>query len=358
MKNLLAGVLLAIAGLTSINASAQATEQTPAQPTDREYTQVPLPLGADVGWLTQLEAEGEKFYDQNGNPTECMQLLRDERGVNAIRLRVWVDPDQGWNGKEDVLAKSRRAQALGLPLMIDFHFSDSWADPGQQRMPKAWVGKPLDQLCDSVSTHVTDVLSALKADSIDVRWVQVGNEVTYGMMLPEGKISGDSVNHFPELFKAGYLASKNVYPDAPVILHIDRGHLSDLYTWYFDLMEKNNVEYDMIGMSFYPWPYEQWSEQTDQLISNIEAVKARYHKPVMIAEIGLQYYMPQETAAMIQRLLDRQDASPLFEGIFYWEPEAPAGYNGGYDKSCFIDGRPTKALSPFKAYSEKQHLNN
>lgn len=309
-----------------------------------------LPLGADVGWLTELEAAGEKFYDADGNAVEGMKLLKDECGINAIRLRVWVNPKDGWNGKEDVLLKSRRAQQLGLPLMIDFHFSDSWADPSQQRIPEAWKEYTIPQLTEAVATHVTDVLSALKAENIDVRWVQIGNEVPNGMMLPAGKVEGDDAHHFPELFEAGYKASKAVYPDAPVILHIDRGHLEELYTWFFDLMEKNDVNYDMIGMSFYPWPYDKWEEQTDQLIANIKRVKARYHKPVMICEIGLHYDMDKECAEMLTRLLDEYNTEKSFEGIFYWEPEAPAGYNGGYDKSCFKDGRPTRALSPFKNF--------
>lgn len=322
-------------------------------PAQRAVADTPLPLGADVGWLTQLEAEGEKFYDSDGKETECMRLLRDECGVNAIRLRVWVDPEGGWNGKEDVLLKSRRAQALGLPLMIDFHFSDSWADPGQQRMPRAWVGMSVDSLRQAVAAHVTDVLSALKAENINVRWVQVGNEVTNGMMLPEGALVGQDAHHFPELFKAGYDASKKIYPDAPVILHIDRGNNADLYTWFFDLMKKNGVEYDMIGMSFYPWPYDRWESQTADLISNIARVRERYGKPVMICEIGLQYDMADECAEMLTRLLDEYKRSKPFEGIFYWEPEAPAGYNGGYDKSCFKEGRPTRALTPFRDFSAK-----
>lgn len=322
----------------------------PEYPSDTIVNYTGFPLGADVGWLTELEAAGEKFYDANGNPVDGIKLLKDECGINAIRLRVWVAPEGGWNGKEDVLLKARRANQLNLPLMIDFHFSDSWADPGQQRMPAAWKGFGIRQLTGAVSAHVTDVLSALKDAGIDVRWVQVGNEVPYGMMLPAGEVKDQDVHHFPELFEAGYKASKAVYPDAPVILHIDRGHNAELYTWFFGLMEKNNVNYDMIGMSFYPWPYDKWEEQTDELIANIKRVKERYGKPVMICEIGLHYDMDKECARMLTRLLEENKTGKLFEGVFYWEPEAPAGYNGGYDKSCFKDGRPTQALSPFKNY--------
>lgn len=332
---------LATASILSADAPATVSE-------DRS-----LPLGADVGWLTQLESEGELFYDKDGNPVECMKLLRDECGINAIRLRVWVDPDGGWNGKEDVIAKSVRARDLGLPLMIDFHFSDSWADPGQQHMPKAWENLTEQQLEQAVGAHVTDVLQALKDVQADVRWVQIGNEVPNGMMHPAALVKDGEVNSFPALFKAGYDASRKIFPSAPVILHIDRGNNADLYTYFFDLMEKNGVEYDMIGMSFYPWPYDLWEEQTADLIANIKRVKERYGKPVMICEIGLHYDMADECSRMLTSLLDEYNRSKFIEGIFYWEPEAPAGYNGGYDKSCFLNGRPTEALSPFADFNSK-----
>ena len=116
--------------------------------------------GADVSWLTEMESKGVKFYDKAGNEKECMALMK-ELGVNAIRLRVWVNPEAGWNGKADVLAKAKRAQALGLRLMIDFHYSDTWADPGHQDKPKAWEGYGLEQLKQAVADHTTDVLQAL-----------------------------------------------------------------------------------------------------------------------------------------------------------------------------------------------------
>ncbi len=97
--------------------------------------------GADVSWLTQMEAAGIKFYDSSGTERECMQLLKNA-GINAVRLRVWVNPVNGWNGTADVVAKALRAKNLGMDIMIDFHYSDSWADPGQQTKPAAWASLP------------------------------------------------------------------------------------------------------------------------------------------------------------------------------------------------------------------------
>ena len=115
------------------NDEPQASPVVPSAPpasTERDFV-----AGADVSWLTQLEQEGHTFHTRSGEEMECMQLLRDDCGINAIRLRVWLNPSDGWNGTEDVLVKARRAAALGLDLMIDFHFRDTWADPGQQDAP-------------------------------------------------------------------------------------------------------------------------------------------------------------------------------------------------------------------------------
>ena len=98
--------------------------------------------GADISWVTQMEADGQKFYNASGKEMECTALMK-ELGFNAVRLRVWVDPDGGWCGKDDVLEKARRAQALGMRIMIDFHYSDSWADPSKQVTPSAWASYAL-----------------------------------------------------------------------------------------------------------------------------------------------------------------------------------------------------------------------
>lgn len=129
--------------------------------------------GADVSWLTQMEAEGLKFYtpDENRQEMECMELLRDYCGVNSIRLRVWVNPKDGWNNMNDVIVKAKRAERLGLRTMIDFHFSDTWADPGHQEMPEAWKELSFDDLKIALGEHVKSVLTALKAVGVTPEWV-------------------------------------------------------------------------------------------------------------------------------------------------------------------------------------------
>ena len=305
--------------------------------------------GADVGWITEMEANGDKFYTpgEDRKEMECMQLLRDYCGVNSIRLRVWVNPKDGWNGKEDVARKSQRADSLGLRLMIDFHFSDTWADPGHQEMPAAWQNLPFEELIKAVGDHVTDVLGALKEKGITPEWVQIGNETTPGMMLPVGSV--DNPEQLTALNNAGYDAVKAICPDTKVIVHLDGGHDQDRYDRMFDILEQNGGRYDMIGMSLYPyWAAQEgveggWEKIADDCIANIAHLKEKYGKPVMICEIGMPYNEAEDCRDLISKMMKTD-----VEGIFYWEPEAKPGYNGGYQLGCFENDSPTVALDAFK----------
>lgn len=303
--------------------------------------------GADVSWLTQLEMEGYKFYTAEKVETECMQLLRDECGVNSIRLRVWVNPEEGWNNINDVVVKARRANSLGMRLMIDFHFSDTWADPGNQSIPAEWENLDLTGMKNAISSHVTEMLTRLKDLGIEPEWVQIGNETTPGMLLPIGSV--DNPVQLTELNNTGYEAAKSVFPDVKTIVHLDSGNDQWRYDRMFDILESNGGKYDMIGMSVYPyWAEEEgyqggWSAVADETIANINHLREKYNKPVMICEIG----MPYNQAELCKRLIEKMMTASI-EGIFYWEPEAPAGYNDGYQMGCFEDSTPTCALDPFK----------
>ena len=145
--------------------------------------------GADVSWLPQMEATGYKFYDENGNEKDCLQILKD-KGMNSIRLRVFVNPNDdkasGHCSKEETVAMSLRAQKLGFRIMIDFHYSDSWADPAKQFKPKAWENHSFPELLNDVYIHTFDVISALQKAGVTPEWVQVGNEIPGGMLWPDG----------------------------------------------------------------------------------------------------------------------------------------------------------------------------
>lgn len=305
--------------------------------------------GADVSWVTEMEDKGMAFYTpgEARKKMECMQLLKEFCGVNSIRLRVWVNPKERWNGIEDVVVKAVRAERLGLRTMIDFHFSDSWADPGQQRMPAVWKELSFEEQKKALAAHVKETLMALKAVGVKPEWVQIGNETTPGMMLPVGDIEKNPAQ-YAALNNAGYDAAKSVFPKAKCIVHLDNGNDPQRYDRMFDALETYGGKYDMIGMSVYPfWAAQSgetggWEKVADDVAANVKRLKAKYKKLVMICEIGMPYNEAEACKLLIARMMKAD-----VEGVFYWEPQAPAGYNGGYTMGCFENGAPTVALSPF-----------
>ena len=345
-------ILLAALCCAQVSCTEDDPAPAPSQPEPETPTTKPtiergtFAKGADVSWLTQMESEGLTFKNKKGVTTECMTLLKEDCGVNAIRLRVWVDPIEGWNNIYDVLVKARRADALGLRLMIDFHFSDTWADPGQQALPAAWANYSLSQAKTAVANHVKEMLTLLKKFDIEPEWVQIGNETRLGMMWPLGHLDTNNGKNYAELTNTGYDAVKAIFPDAKVIVHVDCGNELWLYTNLFDKLKANGGKYDMIGMSLYP-ESSNWSKMVDDCASNINTVSQRYNVPVMVCEIGMDYNLADICKQCISTLMSKGRATGHLEGIFYWEPQAPANYNGGYNKGCFNQGKPTVALDAF-----------
>ena len=284
--------------------------------------------GADVGWVTQEEKEGVVFKDAAGHAADPFVLLK-ATGVDAIRLRVWVNPKDGWNGKADTLAKAKRAAAQGQRIMIDFHYSDNWADPGKQFKPAAWANDSVDQLKRDVYDHTIDVLGYLKANGIDVAWVQVGNEITNGLLWPDGKT--DQPANLTAFTNAGYDAVKAVYPDAKVVIHIDNGWDGAQARTWFDTYFAAGGKADIIGLSYYPY----WSKVKDWHLANpmlgdtMADLVSRYGKPVMVVEIGYAWDQPDAAKAMISDVIARNKAltDGMGQGVFYWEPDGDPNWS-------------------------------
>lgn len=313
--------------------------------------------GADIGWYTEMEKKGYKFYTASGTEMDCPALMKS-LGFNSLRFRVWVNPEDVWNGKEDVLKKCLRAKELGMKIMIDFHYSDTWADPGKQYVPKAWESYDLDAMAKAVAEHTSDVLNTLKDNGVDVTWVQVGNEVTNGMLWEKGRVKGDSAAGFAKLFKAGADKVKSIYPKASVILHIDNAWDMNTLQWFYSLMANTGVKYDMIGLSLYPsyWndetnAFEPWEKKVNQAIANISQLIKTYNRDVMLVEFGMPAAEPQKGKEALETLWNGLKDVKRFKGIFYWEPESELARNG-YDLGAFNDGKPTIALSPFSKPSD------
>ena len=315
----------------------------------------PFWLGADVAGATMMEKMGSPLLNRDGEPQEEISMLHD-MGLNAIRLRIWVDPERGWCTKEDQLTLALRAKKLGMPVMVSLHYSDTWADPQQQGIPKAWKDYTYDQMKQAVSQHTTDVLQLFRNNGIDVRWVEIGNETTHGMLWPMGK-SEDNMEQYAGLTQAGCKASKLVYPDAPTIIHIDGGVDPIRYNRIFNAFRKYNVEYDMIGMSCYPyWDQDQKLEAEDSqsivdCINNINGVFKKFGKETIIVETGYDADRPEDGYRFMTDFIHalRTETNGHCHGIFYWAPEIDKGYKLG----AFRNRRPTKIMDAFTEASKK-----
>lgn len=317
--------------------------------------------GADVSWVTEMENDGKKFYNNDGQETEFFLLMR-QIGMNAIRLRVWVNPENEygpWCDKADVVAKAKRANAQGLKLLIDFHYSDRFTDPGQQYKPAAWSGYTMDQLKTAVANHTTEVLSALEEEGIEPLWIQVGNETRPGMIFDEGKIDWSkngaaAWSGYIALSNAGYDAVKSVFPNAKVIVHIDKGQEDN--AWFFTAFKQYGGKFDMIGLSHYP-DWTNWSSDNTSVSSRIQALNTTFGVPVMIVETGYSSWDESRAASVMADLFNKTQELSACAGIFYWEPEVyggwkPAIYNtwgwGAYGNGAFTSqGRPGAQLAPF-----------
>lgn len=303
--------------------------------------------GADVSWVSQMESEGVKFYNKSGTQKDLFQILKD-CGINSIRLRVWVDPANGWCNTADVVAKALRAKAAGMKILIDFHYSDSWADPGQQTIPAAWQNETITQLTTSLHDYTVNTLTTLKSSGISPDWVQVGNETNDGMLWPEGQAS-KSISNFTALINAGYDAVKSVFPNTKVIVHISNGQDNSLFRWIFDGLKKNGAKWDIIGMSLYPTA-DNWKQLNAKCLVNINDMISRYGKEVMICEVGMAVSDSADCKNFISDLIQKSKSivDDKCLGIFYWEPECYAD-RYGYKLGAFNNsGQPTVALDAFK----------
>lgn len=329
--------------------------------------------GADISWASEMEAGGRSFKKKDGTAAPLLEVLKD-CGFNAIRLRVWVNPYGGWSGKEDVVAVARKVKAAGMALMIDFHYSDFFADPSRQLVPSAWKADVSDpeKMAAHVSGHTRDVLAALKSAGVEVKWVQIGNETREGMLYPAGqavwKNERIDLANFVRLYNAGYDAAKSVYPSAYVMPHLNSAFFSASYgnpMWLEDFKAKGG-KFDMIAFSHYPqYESKMWidgkeksltpAEVNQYALAYIKKVMADYGVPVMIAETGVRTPASESTArALLKSFMDQLTQLDQCAGVFYWEPEAdgvwkPEIYSKPAELSKYTG---TPQTGPWNAYDQ------
>ena len=335
--------------------------------------------GCDLSWLSEMEHDGVLFYEPSAvsnQPSDCIELLR-QQGMNAVRLRVWVNHATGWSNKEDMLSLARRAAKSGQRIMIDIHYSDFFADPSHQTIPAAWANYDYQTMLEAVREHTLDVLYTLKEEGIQPEWVQIGNETPNGMLWPMGKVKNEMMkdegmtdegeSHWGQYagFTAmGYKSAKEAFPDIHVIVHIDNAY--EYRDWFWQQLRAHGAQWDMIGLSHYPmmeaWCGKPWQEMNRLAEENVKKLINEWHCPVMICEVGMLNYGEGEVYNAVAALSDtvmtdfvsRMERIDSCAGIFYWEPECYGGWRpaeyiplnwGAYDMGSFTpSGKPSPAL--------------
>lgn len=322
--------------------------------------------GADIGWLQQMEATGYKFYNKDGKEEDCLKILKS-CGINSVRLRTWVnpsnDPQSGHCSKDETVAMAVRAKKEGMKVMINFHYSDSWADPAKQNKPKEWENLSFTDLKKALYDYTFDVMTALKNAGVTPEWVQVGNEITPGILWPDGN-SATNFSQLVQLLNQGYDAVKAVSSTSKVILHVDQGNNNARFRWWFDNATKYNAKYDIIGMSYYPYWLDGSPDYTlsiNDLGANLKDMVQRYGKEVMVVEVGGEEgqdsrLTAQQNAAKIQNTYNmvaavlqkvREVPESKGSGVFYWEPEGARSWSHYPLSAWGNDGKPTKIMEAF-----------
>ncbi len=269
-------------------------------------------IGADISFIPQREAAGMTFVE-NGEEKDVMEILRDN-GLNYIRLRIFVNPEnergyspgRGFCGLPNTKQMALRAKNAGMKLLLNFHYSDYWADPQQQNKPLTWQDLDFNTLCDSVRSYTKRVLLELKAQGTLPEMVQVGNEINHGMLWPDGHISNP--DNLAELLKAGVEGVREVDPSIIIMMHIALGGQNDESVFWLDNMIARGVEFDILGLSYYP----QYHCTLDDLWFNTNDLVKRYNKDINVVEYST---VKEEIHEIVFSFPDNRG-----EGTFIWEP--------------------------------------
>jgi arabinogalactan endo-1,4-beta-galactosidase len=334
-------LVVALLAAISITPAAQATP--PAIPLAAPLTM----LGADVSTLQRALDLGAKFYNASGTQQDPLQILKGV-GVNYIRLRVWLNPISGYNNKAKVLAFATKVKAAGLKLMIDLHYSDTWADPGVQTKPAAWSSHNISQLQTDVYNHTYDVCNSLKAQGTTPDSIQVGNEINVGMLWNDGKIVSNNFTNLSLLLKQGYNAVKACNSGTQVIIHTANANSMTNARWFYDGIKAKGVNWDITALSYYCY----WHGSLSNMTNVVSDMRTRYSKPVAIVETAYPFTTanadslaniitsstpcsgyPASWAGQANNFTAVQNAarSGGAIGVFYWEPTWIATTGNGWD---------------------------
>jgi arabinogalactan endo-1,4-beta-galactosidase len=352
----------------------------------------PFYLGADISTLSEVEQRGGVYMD-GGKPGDALAIFM-KNGWTCFRLRIWVDPRNGANGLEYTTKLAKRIKDAGATFMLDFHYSDWWADPQKQNKPAAWANLDFDALVKQTESYTANVMRTLKQAGATPDFVQIGNEITGGLLWPDAQVqvplstvkvfSGDVTvmtppkpyddakqwNHLIRVLKAagdGVRSATTPDDHVRIVVHIDCGGDWPVTRWYFDHLTKAGVDFDVIGQSYYP----NWHGTMENLRDNLRETIQRYHKDVMVVETAYpsrdshpspaaakNMIWPQTPEGQKQFLADviqvvKEAPEGHGIGVNYWHPEATyfpnstGGWTGRPDAHSLFDarGNPLPAMN-------------
>lgn len=288
-------------------------------------------IGADLSFVKQAEDKGYQFKE-NGTPKPGLQIFKDH-GYNWIRLRLFHTPTELPNNLEYTIALAKEARQMGYKFLLNYHYSDTWADPGKQFLPEAWKDKTHQELVEAVYEYTQETIMAFNKAGVMPEMVQIGNEVINGMMWPDGKIP-ENWQNFTELIQAGidgvFAGCENQLPPQ-IMIHIDQGGNREHTKYFFDNLISHGIEFDVIGQSYYPW----WHGSQLDLRENMFFMAKEYKKPIMLVEVAY-CYAPTEYISKPAPFPESPDGQKEFLeevnrivldtpdnlgiGIFWWEP--------------------------------------
>jgi arabinogalactan endo-1,4-beta-galactosidase len=288
-------------------------------------------LGADLSFLKQAEDSGFEFKE-NGEAQAGLQIFKNH-GYNWIRLRLFHTPTQLPNSLEYTIALAKEAKKMGYKFLLDYHYSDTWADPGKQFIPKAWEGKSHNELTEAVYDYTRETMIAFRDSGVFPDMVQVGNEISHGMLWPDGKLP-ENWDNFAELVQAGIngvYASCGNNPCPQIMIHIDKGADKEFTKYFYDKINDYGIKFDVIGQSYYPW----WHGSLLDLRACLNFAADEYKKDIILVEAAYNY-TPTEYKEKNPPFPETPEGQKEFWdecnrivmnvnnnrgiGIFWWEP--------------------------------------
>jgi arabinogalactan endo-1,4-beta-galactosidase len=317
-------------------------------------------VGADLSFLKQAEDRGAVFKD-NGQAKPGLQIFKDH-GYNWIRLRLFNNPKELPNNLEYTLTMAKAARQLGYKFLLDYHYSDTWADPGKQFIPKAWEGMAHTQMVEALFNYTRDTMAAFQEAGVLPDMVQIGNEITNGMLWPDAKLP-QNWDNFADFIKAGIAgveAGKGDQPRPRIMIHIDKGGDKVATKRFFDRLNTYHVNYDVIGQSYYPW----WHGSLNDLRENLIFMAKEYRKDIIVVEAAYNWTpgnyrnqpgpfpeTPDGQKEFWEEVNRTVQAAPdgLGIGVFWWEPAVTGGLRarGFFDH----DGNALPVITVFDKFT-------